>query len=223
MSPSLRAVLTASPRLLASSFRKMFRRWLSTDGTASPESCASFLLVCPFAIPLRICISREVSEVVAFCDKGVRSLIRRRTSGIIRLGTGLWLRATDSSAFWSSAGPASFKTYPEHPACIIRRRSSLDSDTVHAITFTEGCRARSSLVACGPSTSGMWTSIKTRSGLSAATCRKASCADVASPTKRSPCAAASKLFAAARGITLSSTTSTRRARAVGVDLSMGAA
>jgi len=174
-------------------------------------------------MPLKICISRAVSETVVLCDRGVLSPIRRRTSGIIRLGTGLWLRATDSSAFWSSAGPASFRMYPEHPACIIRRRSSLDSDTVHAITFTEGCLAKSSLAACGPSTSGMWTSINTRSGLRAATCLKASCAEAASPTKRRPCAAASKLLAAARGTTLSSTTNTRRARAVGVDLSIGAA
>lgn len=201
----------------------MFRRWVSTDGTASPVSCASFLLVCPFAIPLKTCISREVSDTVALWDKGVLSPIRRRTSGIMRRGTGLWLRATDSKAFWSSAGPASFKTYPEHPACIIRKRSSLDSDTVHATTFTEGCRARSSLVAWGPSISGMWTSINTRSGLSAATWRNASCADAASPTKRRPWAAASKLLAAARGTTLSSTTKTRNARAVEVDLSIGAA
>ncbi len=223
ISPNLRAVLTASPRLLAVSFRKMFRRWVSTDGTARPESCASFLLVCPFAIPLKICISREVRETVVFCDNGVRSPIRRSTSGIIRLGTGLWLRATDSKAFWSSAGPASLSTYPEQPACIIRRRSSLDSDTVHAITFNPGYRARSSRAACGPSMSGMWTSIRTRSGFRAATCLKASCADAASPTNRRPAAAASRLFAAARGTTLSSTTSTRRARAVGVDLSMRAA
>jgi len=210
MSPIFKAVLTASPRLAALSFRNRLWRWVSTDGALRPSCWARRFVGIPFATPLRICISREVKATLLVpADRGVCSATRRRTSGIIFRGTGLSLRTAAHNARWSSAGPASLSTYPAQPARIIRRRSSLDSDTVHAMTFVSGCWAKSSFVVAGPSIPDMWTSINTRSGFSRPMAWSASAPDDASPTRRRPVAVPSIVRAAARGNTLSSTTSTR--------------
>ena len=147
--------------------------------------------------------------VLVVLESGLCSATRRRTSGIIFRGTGLSLRTADHSALCSSAGPTSFRMYPEQPARIIRRRSSLDSDTVHAMTFACGCWANSSVVVAAPSIPGMCTSMSTRSALTRAIATRASSPDEASPTRRRPVAVPSIVRAAARGSTLSSTTSTR--------------
>jgi hypothetical protein len=208
MRPNLRAVLTASPRLVAFSFRKVLCRCVSTDGALRPRSCAIRFVVCPFATPRRICISRDVRATVVACDSGVSLATRRRTSGIILRGTGLSLRIAAPRARCNSPGPESFRTYPEQPACIIRNRSSLDSETVQAMTFTCGCRSNSVRVVAAPSISGICTSISTRSGLSVVMASRAARPDDASPHRRNPAVVPSIVRAAARGRTLSSTTST---------------
>jgi hypothetical protein len=209
MIPNFKAVLTASPRLVESSFLNMLRRCDSTEGAARPSSRASLFVVSPLAMPRSTCISRDVRAIVLARDKGVCVATRRSTSGIIFRGTGLSLRTAASRARWSSLGPESLRTYPEQPACIILKRSSLDSDTVHAMTFKYGYLAKSRRVLAAPSSSGMWTSIKTRSALSVPTDSSASAPDEASPQNRRPAVVPSIVRAATRGRTLSSTTSTR--------------
>jgi len=210
MSPNFKAVLTASPRLEAFSFRNRLWRCVSTDGTLRPSCCASLLVGNPFATPRRICISLDVKATVFVVrDSGLCSATRRRTSGIILRGTGLSLRTADQSARCSSAGPTSLRTYPEHPARIILKRSSLDSDTVHAMTFVSGWWANSSTVVAAPSMPGICTSIRTRSALTLVMATSASSPEDASPTSRRPVAVPSIVRAAARGSTLSSTTRTR--------------
>jgi len=208
-SPTFKAVLTASPRLVAPSFRKMLWRCVSIDGAANPRSAAIRFVVCPLAIPRRICISLEVRGARLLFDRGVDSATRRSTSGIIFRGTGLSLRRADNKARCNSPGPASFRTYPEQPTCIIRSRSSLDSDTVQATTLTFGFLVKTALAVAGPSMSGICTSMRIRSGFSASSTFRASAPDEASPTSRRLEAEPSIARAAARGRMLSSTTSTR--------------
>jgi hypothetical protein len=154
INPARSAALTASPRLLTRSFLNIFRRCVSTDGTPKSSSFASCFVVCPFAIPRNTCISLYVrDETVA--DAEGSAVARRITSGIIRLGTGLSLRMAASNACSSSVGPMSLRTYPLQPARIIRTRSSLASDTVHATILSSGCRERTALTVSGPSRSGM--------------------------------------------------------------------
>ena len=163
----------------------------------------------PLATPRKTWISREVRFTRPGADSGVASAIRRSTSGIILRGTGLSLRRAANNARWSSAGPTSFRTYPEQPACIILSRSSLDSDTVHATILVPGCLARSSLAVEGPSMDGMWTSINTRSGLNRSAALSASSPDEASPANLMSGIDPSMARAAVRGTMLSSTTITR--------------
>ena len=160
-------------------------------------------------MPRRICISRDVSDTIAPVGSGVEGATRLRTSGIILRGTGLSLRIAASKARCSSFGPASFRMYPAQPAWIIRRRSSLDSDTVHATIVVVGYLARTALAVVGPSITGMCTSIRTRSGFSLSMAPRASVPDEASPTNRSSVEDPSIVRAAVRGTMLSSTTSTR--------------
>ncbi len=147
--------------------------------------------------------------VLVVLESGLCSATRRRTSGIIFRGTGLSLRTADHRARCNSPGPTSLRTYPEQPARIIRKRSSLDSDTVHAMTFACGCWANNSVVVAAPSIPGICTSISTRSALTLAIATNACSPEDASPTRRRPVAVPSIVRAAARGSTLSSTTRTR--------------
>src|SRR6202140_3030600 len=108
--PTFKAVLTASPRLVAPSFRKMLWRCVSIDGGARPRSAAIRFVVFPLAMARKISISREVRGARLLLDRGVDSATRLKTSGIILRGTGLSLRSADRRARWSSPGPASFRT-----------------------------------------------------------------------------------------------------------------
>ena len=209
MTPSRSAELTASPRLAAFSFLNKFLRCVSTDETARPRSFAMRFVVCPFATALRICISREVNGIGCGVDRGVDCATRLSMSGIILRGTGLSLRSAASNALFNSAGPTSLRTYPEQPACIIRTRSSLDSDTVQAMILRSGYFAINALAVVGPSISGICTSISTMSGFSESTDLSASAPDAASPTRLRSGAELSMARAAVRGTMLSSTTSTR--------------
>jgi hypothetical protein len=212
MTPALSAELTASPRLLAPNFLKVFRRCVSTEGTARPRSFARRLVVWPFAMPRSTCISlgvRFTKDVDV--ELGV-SATRRKTSGIIRRGTGLSFRIAASNACSNSAGPASFSRYPAQPTRIILSRSSLDSETVQATILRSGNRARTLFAVAGPSIKGMCTSMRTMSGLSLSIIGRAVAPLDASPTKRRSSDAESMARAAVRGTTLSSTTNTRNFR-----------
>lgn len=98
MIPARKAALTASPRLVAPNFLNMLRKWVSIEGDRSPRSLAKRLVVWPFATPRRTCISRDVRETGSARDRGVDSVTRRKTSGIILRGTGLSLRNAASNA-----------------------------------------------------------------------------------------------------------------------------
>jgi len=110
ISPSLRAELTASPRLLTLSFLKMLWRCVSIDGAASTRSFAIRFVVCPFATARSTCISREVRFTLEWVGSGVVSTTRRTTSGIILRGIGFSFRKAASKARRNSVGPASFRT-----------------------------------------------------------------------------------------------------------------
>ena len=179
------------------------------EGDRRPRSFANRLVVWPFATPRKTCISREVSATDAAWERGTDSDTRRNTSGIIRRGTGLSLRNAASKACCSSVGPTSLSTYPAQPACIILKRSSLESDTVQATILVSGNLARTTLTVVGPSITGMCTSMSTRSGFRRSIAPIASDPEDASPTNRSADADASIARAAVRGTMLSSTTKTR--------------
>jgi hypothetical protein len=86
-----------------------------------------------------------------------------------------------------------------------------------------GYRARRALAVAGPSISGMWTSIRTKSGFRDSTALRASAPDDASPTRRKSEADPSMARAAVLGRTLSSTTSTLNTFRFGVTFAMQAA